>query len=573
MEAHRSTSQNQGFPTGTVGNFPVNGVAVDSLPFVSSGGALARPLGNRGDLPPPPGGVGSNKSGDSGSGCKPCCFGSEKKESFMARRRRARHAAIQAELARKGLQDRQTAEVLPMPSKSSWCCGHAVIPAKRNGKLTGAPGKAQIIKFSAEDNEKFSEVDKNCSPGKDDEWHGVFGIARCNSPFVCPVCGRKIQAQRREDVTKATKRMLELGYTYIFATFTASHKYRDALKEFIESFQEASRKMKQGKSYKKLRLRWHLEHYIRTAEVTLDHPDSTRKTGWHWHAHHILYLNRAHLTEGEARQLEAELFKLWSAACEKFGLKVSAEHGLKIERPHCTFDDTGTQFLSAENADQLGKYMAKSVSYEMAPSPNLKKGRKGERISSWDLIGLVVFGKRSDLLPKLAEFMEAIKGRRSMYMSRGLADLVGLKEEERTAAEPKKEVIYEFGDDEWMGFSIIGKTRAAMFKLDDGLSVDETIAAHFDNMISKQQLDKIKMPVEDAVLRVWDEDTWEILVTENDVQERFSREFVPILEIVGERERFPGYEARQKILKEKNQARLEHSVCTSPPLVYSAQAV
>ena len=120
-----------------------------------------------------------------------------------------------------------------------------------------------------------------------------------------------------------------------------------------------------------------MEHYIRTAEVTLDHPDSTHKTGWHWHGHHILYLNRAHLSEAEASQLEAELGALWSKACEKFGLKTSVEHGLRVERPHCSFKE-GKIFIDSKNADQLGKYSAKTVSFEVAPSPNVKKGGKAK---------------------------------------------------------------------------------------------------------------------------------------------------------------------------------------------------
>ena len=71
---------------------------------------------------------------------------------------------------------------------------------------------------------------------------------------------------------------------------------------------------------------------------------------------------------------------------------------------------------------------------------------------------MVVFGKRQDLMPKLAEFIEAIKGRRSMYMSRGLAELVGLKEENDDEAQfPKREVVYAFDDMEWLAFCFAAK--------------------------------------------------------------------------------------------------------------------
>ncbi|WP_129356192.1 protein rep [Solidesulfovibrio carbinolicus] len=411
-----------------------------------------------------------------------------------------------------------------MPSKSTWCCGHGVIPAERHGKPTGAPGQAQI--------HAYEDMD-----GDDDamaRYHAVIGVVRCASPHVCPVCGAKIQAKRRKDVSFVTKRMLELGYTYVFATFTAGHKFGDKLIENVEKFQESSRKMKQGKAYKALTTKWDIKHYIRTAETTLDHPESTQKTGWHWHGHHILYLNRPHLTREEAEQLEAELSALWAKACAKYDLKVSLEHGLRIERPHFKSKKDGVIYLDDANAKRLGDYAAKTVSFEAAPAPNVKKGRKGQRISSWELIGLVVFGKRKDLLGLLSEFLIAMKGRRSMYMSRGLAALTGLDEldDEEVMKGKGNEGIYAFDDESWSKFSRHGKVRSAMHKLDDGMPVREVVKATIDGCISMQQLERIDMQLEEAALEVFDEDTGEVLISREDVQGHFAGDYVPKLEVI-----------------------------------------
>lgn len=467
--------------------------------FVIPDGDLAEGLGNRGDLPPP---VAPSEA--------------------PAQLRRARFTAVKAERVRQSIQTLQSREILPMPSKSSWCCGHGVIPAERHGKATGAPGQAQIHQY-------IDSKDEDSSGSH----HAVTGITHCGSPFVCPECARKINAQRREDITFVTKRMLELSYSYVFATFTASHKYTDSLNDFIERFQEAQRKLKQGRMYKLFSIRWNLEHQIRTAEVTLDHPDSRKKTGWHWHAHVIVFLNRPLLSQEEADRMEAELATLWSKACDKVGLFADKEHGLKIERPHYKTWE-GVIYLDAENAVRLADYAAKKVSLEASPSPNIKTGRKSERISSWEMIALVTLHKRNDLIPKLSEFLVAIKGRRSMYLSRGLAALTGLDEledEKIVQGQNGDTVVYAFGDREWEGFSRRGKTRAAMHRLDDGMPVKTVVEAYTANRISSRELiglDERK----DAALEVFDEKTGEILVTENDLSEHFSRDCVPVLSVV-----------------------------------------
>jgi len=495
-------------PTDLVGNS-------SSLPFVSSGGALAPALGNRGVLPPLAGWREDTAEEKVG----------QKKETRAAVRR-GRFLAVKAERVRQTVQDFQTAGVLPTPSKSCWCCGHGIIPGEtKKGTPTGAPGFAQIHQYVNAEREGIQAEESHFA---------IAGIVRCGSPFVCPVCARRINAQRREDIVFITKKMLELQYSYAFATFTASHKYTDSLYDFIERFQEAQRKLKQGKAYRTFRDKWNLEHSIRTAEVTLDHPDSKKKSGWHWHSHVIMFLNRPLLSQAEAEQMQNELAALWTKACARFGLVADAKHGLDIERPHFK-SKNGVVYLDDKNAVKLADYAAKKVSFESSPSPNVKLGRKSDRITSFELIGMVTLGKRHDLMPKLAEFMTAIKGRRSIYLSRGLADLVGLNEQEDAEVVQGNigAVVYTFDDDEWSKFSRRGKTRAAMHRLDDGLPVEEVVQSYIEGHISVQQLERIGVEEpKDAALQVYDERTGEVFVTEEDIERHFVGDCSPILEVL-----------------------------------------
>ncbi|MYL85369.1 protein rep [Desulfovibrio aerotolerans] len=485
------------------------------MDFVSSGAALAGPLGKEGVLPPRQGWREDTPAEKA-----------DQEKKTRAAVRRGRFLAVKAERVRQTVQDFQTSGVLPTPSKSCWCCGHGIIPGEnKTGTPTGAPGFAQIHQYVDKEKEGIEAEGSH---------YAIAGVVKCGSPFVCPVCSRRINAQRREDIVFITSKMLELKYSYAFATFTASHKYTDSLYDFIERFQEAQRKLKQGKAYRAFRDKWHLKHSIRTAEVTLDHPDSKKKSGWHWHSHVIMFLRRPLLSQVEAEQMQAELSTLWTKACARFGLVADAKHGLDIERPHFK-SKNGVVYLDEKNAIKLADYAAKKVSFEASPSPNVKLGRKSDRITSFELIGMVTLGKRHDLMPKLAEFMTAIKGRRSIYLSRGLADLVGLNEQEDAEVVEGKigAVVYTFDDDEWSKFSRRGKTRAAMHRLDDGLPVEEVVEAYIEGFVSVQQLERIGTEdTKDAALQVWDERTGEALVTEEDIERHFAGDCPPILEVL-----------------------------------------
>lgn len=478
------------FPTKSVGNS-------SSLHFVSYSGGLPPALGNNGDLP-----------------------------ARDARKGRLRHSAIQADRVRNVVQELGTRGKISVPTLASWCCGRSIIPAEGpGGKPTGAPGEAQVWRYEGNTDDPDARGDN----------HGLAGIQRCASPFVCPVCGRRIAAKRREDVAFTTSAMLQKGWSFCFITFTARHKYTDSLADFIDRFQESARKMRGTRQYKAFCERWHLDHSIRTAEVTLDHPDSKAKSGWHWHAHMLAFLNRPLLSTAEAEQMQSELVAMWQKACNFYGLHVDSKVGLTIERPHFKTKKGEVIYGDAENLIKVADYMAKNVSFEAAPAPSAKAGRKSERITSWQLFGLVALHGRKDLIEKLNEFICAIKGRRSIYFSRGLADLVGLNEEtdeEALEGENGDVCVYRFEDEEFMRFASVGKTRAAMQLMDDGIKPSVVVAAYIKGIIDTKTLNEVNADHKLTALEVFDLETGEVLITNEMIDEFVNGDNPPSLTVV-----------------------------------------
>lgn len=387
---------------------------------------------------------------------------------------------------------------------SVWGCGRTVIPETRHNKPTKTGGMVHIARYDRGEDE---------APR-----HSLIGVQRCGSAFACPSCARKISSRRRNEIQIATQAMIDMGRTYIFTTFTARHTYEDRLKDFISAFQEAMRSMKQRRSYKLFKNRWNLDHCIRTAEVTLDHPDSVKKSGWHWHAHVVEFLDREPLTENEAATMQEELSIMWQSACSRFGLYTDAKIGVTIERPHYKIKG-GKVYCDPSNIEKVANYLAKAVSFEAAPSPHTKSGNS-DRITSMQLFGLAGLKGRNDCIPKLNEFIQDIKGRRSCYFSRGLKDLAGINEitdEEIVEGEEGDEIVYTFEEREWTIFASQGKARAGMYLIDDGVMPAYAVTAVSRGYVSKVIAEFYKLDFPAIGLEVIDQDTGEFLIEESQI--------------------------------------------------------
>jgi len=248
-------------------------------------------------------------------------------------------------------------------------------------------------------------------------------LYHCASATACPVCAATVRARRAQEIIYAGKRMIQEGFTYVSATLTAAHGPCTKLHEFIKQFNDAARKMKSGRAWQAFAGRWAVRYSIRTVDTTDDAPgtDPAARSGWHYHFHIIFFLEKHHLTENEAQKMESELADMWINALGRVGLSASRANGVAVDLPHLSVGVSG-----ADAIKPLAQYVAKNVAWEMT-GQDTKIGRMDRRISIWGMQRLALTS-HPELLPRLDEYIRAMRGIAWMTWTQGLKHFVGLDE-------------------------------------------------------------------------------------------------------------------------------------------------
>lgn len=250
-------------------------------------------------------------------------------------------------------------------------------------------------------------------------------IRRCASAMVCPVCGAAIRFKRGQELRAIGGKMITAGYSYAFVTFTARHFLTTDLSAFVKNFQAAYRRMKSGKAWQKLKARYGLSFEMRTIEVTDDNPYLPGpRSGFHFHAHTVLLLDHDPLTIENGKDLELEIGRLWRAALGKVGLEASEDRGVVLELPRTK----GGVLDKTEAMQGVVHYLCKQIADEMT-SDHRKSGRKGRRISIWELQRMAAETGDKRLWQRWQEYAEAVKGLSFLRLTPGLRDFCGLGRE------------------------------------------------------------------------------------------------------------------------------------------------
>lgn len=345
---------------------------------------------------------------------------------------------------------------------------------KKNGDVyeTGQPGHIQIHRYA--DSDDIAEV------GEDAPRHGYVGLQKCASAMRCPSCGARIRYVRRQEVETIARQMIGAGYSVAFQTLTAPHNENTDPVKFVDNFQAAVRWMKQRKTWGEFVERWRIRHYIRSIEMTVDKPRARRRSGVHFHAHSILFLERKALSASEAEVFRDELAARWTAALVKVGLirpdqvDVTRKHGADIQPPKVKIQ--GALYDDAK-IKELVDYVCKGAAFELSPSPSTKSGRKADRMSHWELMREALVVDQGDpklqasLQGLLVRVMRALKGRAHMYYSPGLKAFCGLREltDGQIMDGKKAEPVYDFAGErreEWKGIRKYGQQKALLVALD-----------------------------------------------------------------------------------------------------------
>lgn len=256
------------------------------------------------------------------------------------------------------------------------------------------------------------------------------GVRACGSVWHCPFCAAKVGRARVAEVRAAVDAARARGFTVTLATFTVGHKAGDYLGTLVDELTEALRWWRsgrwwsghEGKRKVTLGMRQRLGYVgsIRNLEVTWG-----EATGWHPHSHSLL-ITRGPISEEHA----AELAERWAGAVERQGGYASASVGLKLSDQ----DNDVAGYLSKverELAAAEGKpVLATDARRGWGAAEELVwahvKGGRGERYSPWALLRVLLGTGWAEAADRWIEYAAVFHGRRQLFWSAGLRDLLGL---------------------------------------------------------------------------------------------------------------------------------------------------
>ena len=239
------------------------------------------------------------------------------------------------------------------------------------------------------------------------------GVLHCGSPWVCPVCARKISARRGEDIEGAVAEWLAGGGQVFFATLTVPHLRRYALEWLLEGFSRARRRLWSHRRWREWKFRHIVPGVISAFEITYG------LNGWHPHLHVLIFVAGDPATPEDLHEV---LWSIWSDAVLAAGLGEASPEALHVVE----VGPREAGAIAAYTAGGSGKHWG--IGAEMAGQV-VKRGG----LSPFELLAVAAGRRVLDWLPQeravalWREYARATRGRRHLVWSPGLAEVLGLR--------------------------------------------------------------------------------------------------------------------------------------------------
>lgn len=216
------------------------------------------------------------------------------------------------------------------------------------------------------------------------------GIATCKSVWLCPVCNLRISAERGDMIRQSQDK----GFHMAMLTLTLQHDKGDDLDDVLGALKSATREMKSGGFWIKLKKDFGIVAYPTACEITYG------QNGWHPHMHMILFFDGF----PDLDVLFQILVDRWAHVVDKVGRYASKDHGLDLIKTD-----------AEQGADYVTKFRS-NLAYELTGQFN--KGK-----TFWELVQQ---GRRDLVL----EYADATFGLKSLTWSHHAKEILGIKEKE-----------------------------------------------------------------------------------------------------------------------------------------------
>jgi hypothetical protein len=259
-----------------------------------------------------------------------------------------------------------------------------------------------------------------------------MGIARCASPWACPLCSPVIGEQRAGEIDRAVANWLGQGGGVVMVSLTCRHHQGDELAPRLAVMSAAMEHLFEGGGWRARRDRLGYVGSVRAVEVT------DGRHGWHPHTHALLFVGRP-LSAVELRDLEMWLYGRWGDHLRSKGFgSITLANGVDV-RPVRASGELGGYLTKVEGGWGTGLEMARG---------DLKRGRAGGAPAVQHLRDFAETGEVRSL-ERWTEYERATKGKRCIRWSKGLrALLLGdepeLSDLELAAAEGADETLVRF---------------------------------------------------------------------------------------------------------------------------------
>lgn len=258
----------------------------------------------------------------------------------------------------------------------------------------------------------------------------VSQVARCGSPWACPLCAPSVRSARAKEIDLGVSRWLARGGGVEFATFTVRHHQGDRLGPRFAVMAQCLGVVLKGAPWERRKAALGYRGAIRSVEVVW-----TFDNGWHPHLHAVLFFERP-LTVGERAELEWWMFGRWSGVCAARGFgSVDRRFGVVVKG--VTVNDGVGEYMAAKVEDGWG------AGLELARG-DLKLAPSSDALMAAAFVGAVTpfamlaeFASTGDVVwrDRWLEYEAATFGRHAIEWSRGLRKLLIPEVEEATDVE------------------------------------------------------------------------------------------------------------------------------------------
>lgn len=250
------------------------------------------------------------------------------------------------------------------------------------------------------------------------------GLQTCGSVWACPVCAEKIQERRRLEVAKVVDWSYANGHQCAMVTFTFPHTKNQKLKTLLDGFSKCLADLRRPRSYELFKKRIGYVGLVRSLEVLHG------ANGWHPHTHELFVINK----DIQEDELKEYLVMRWIKICIKNGLCEDTDEAIKAMLLHSI--DVKTQCKASD-------YLAKAADIKhWGVDRELTKSSKKGKSSGKHPFQLAEENKTNLFI----EYLDAIKGKRQIYIVPSLREAVGLEEKsDEELAEEKNDEANKVG--------------------------------------------------------------------------------------------------------------------------------